>query len=509
VTGSQAEAPQSNDEGLPAFGEDGGEVGASIPKLPTGIDGFDDLSMGGLPQGRATVLAGQSGSAKTVFAGQFLAGGVRRGQPGVFVSLEEPVADLRANLETLGHDVAAWERAQDWAFVDASPVVHISDGGVAVEPYRLDTLAAQIGHAVDATGAQRLVIDSINGVLSLHPDISQTRQLLRALISSMRKMGLTVVLTVETARDPSLELSSYGVEEFVADNVVLLHNIREGRVRRRTVEVLKMRGAMHHKGEASFTVLPGRGVVVLPVPREAPVLDGDRAPIGTGIDGLDAMLGGGLLDSSAVLVAGPTGTGKTLLATEFLAAGLEAGERALLLSYEESRDQALGNAAGWGHDFAAYEQRGLLQVASFYPDAASLDDHLVEIQDLVRRFRPTRLGLDSLTALERLGTGESFREFATRLASMLKQERISSLMTLASGGLPSDASQAETHIAGLSDAIILLRHVEVDSVMQRAIAVLKLRGAPHDDHIRSFTVGSAGMDIGEPFPGVAQMFPSS
>jgi circadian clock protein KaiC len=322
-------------------------------------------------------------------------------------------------------------------------------------------------------------------------------------------MGLTMMLTVETTHDPSEELSSYGIEEFVADNVVLLHNIREGRVRRRTVEVLKMRGAMHHKGEASFTVLPGRGVVVLPVPRQPPVLDNTRQPIDTGISGLDDMLQGGLLQASSVLVAGPTGTGKTLLATEFLAAGAEAGERSLLLAYEESRDQVIRNAVGWGRDFTAYEEQGLLHIGSSYPDDASLDDHLVEIQDLVRRFRPTRIALDSLSALERLGTGESYREFATRLAAMLKEERISAVTTLASAGLPDRASPAEAHVAALSDAIILLRHVEVESAMQRSISVLKLRGGPHDERVRSFTVGGDGMVVGDPFHGTVGMTGSS
>lgn len=503
-----AAAPASRSGGAPALGEDGGEVGGSIPKLETGIPGFDIVTMGGLPQGRATVLAGQAGSAKTVFAGQFLAEGVRRGQPGVFVSLEEPASDLRANLQTLGHDIAVWEAAQDWRFVDASPLVQLGSASPAVEPYRLETLAAQISHAVDATGARRLVLDSLNAVLALHDDPVTARQLLRALISSMRALGLTIVLTVETSHDPARALSSYGIEEFVADNVVLLHNIREGRVRRRTVEVLKMRGAMHHKGEASFTVLPGRGVVVLPTSHRTRLMGATVRRITSGNEGLDAMLHGGLQDASVALVAGPTGTGKTLLATEFLAGACEAGQRGLLLAYEESHDQVLRNAAGWGRDFAGYEERDVLRVSTLSPDAASLDDHLVEIQDVVARYGPTRVAVDSLSSLERLGTSESYREFATRLTSFLKHEQIATLITLASAGLPSQATVSEAHITALADAIVLLRHVEVDSTMRRAVAVLKLRGSAHEDRIRSFTIGGCGMQVGEPFTGVASVISS-
>jgi KaiC/GvpD/RAD55 family RecA-like ATPase len=283
--------------------------------------------MGGLPARRATVVAGQAGSAKTVFAAQFLAEGIRAGQAGVFVTLEEPAADLRVNLGTLGFDVAGWEEQERWRFVDASPVVR--SGGVTA--YSLETLAAQVGHAVDATGADRLVLDSLNAVLALHEDIAVARQMLRSLIAMLRGLGLTVVLTVETPGDPGGTLSRYGIEEFVADSVVLLRNVREGTFRRRTVEVLKMRGAMHHKGDVPFTVVPGQGMVVLPV-REPEQEALEDARLSTGNAELDRMTSGGLFRGSCALISGPTGTGKTLLATQFLAAGAKAGERAVLFS---------------------------------------------------------------------------------------------------------------------------------------------------------------------------------
>jgi circadian clock protein KaiC len=489
-------AGEARRAGLLLLGQDGHEAGASVPKLETGISGFDYVAMGGLPARRATVVAGQAGSAKTVFAAQFLAEGVRRGQPAVFVTLEESAADLRANLRTLGWEVPDWEDRGDWRFVDASPV---SGPSGEVAPYSLETLVAQIGQAIDATGADRVVLDSISAMLALHDDTAAVRQQLRSLIARLRSSGLTVLLTVETPGDPGDALSRYGIEEFVADNVVLLRNVREGTFRRRTLEVLKMRGAMHHKGDVPFTVVPGQGLVVLPVRPPSLAATSDER-VGLGNPALDEMAGGGLFRGSCALVAGPTGAGKTLLANEFLAAGCARGERGLLFAYEETREQVLRNARGWGHDFAALEREGLLTIVSLYPEVASLDDHLVEIKALVDQVRPARVVVDSLSALERLGSAASYRALVIGLTSYIKETGVVSVVTSSSADLVGGTSVTESHISGLIDAIVLLRYVERDSAVRRGLAVLKMRGSAHDAHIREFTVvDRTGMVIGEPF----------
>ena len=486
--------------GLLHLGSDGYAEGASLRKLPTGIDGFDHVSMGGLPARRATVVAGQAGSTKTIFAAQFLAEGVRLGQPGVFVTLEEPAADLRANLGTLGWDIEAWEASGDWRFVDASPLVRGDEPSRPDVAFSLEALTALIGHAVASTAAERVVLDSVNGLLALHDDPVTARQLLRGLISTLRAMGLTVVLTVETPGDPGRTLSRYGVEEFVADNVVLLRNGREGSFRRRSLEVLKMRGATHHKGDVGFTVVPGKGLVVLPV--TAPQLGAGPDPgrVSSGNAGLDAMLHGGILGGSSTLLSGPSGTGKTLLATQFAADGAGHGERVLLLAYEETRAQVHRNGASFGHDFAAYEQQGLLQVVSLYPEVASLDDHLVEIRHLIERLQPTRLVIDSLSALERLGSPAAYREFVIGVTSYVRTVGLASFMTAASPHLIGGVSVTESHISGLIDAIVVLRHVETGSALRRGVLVLKMRGSSHDHAIRELLIGADRIDVGEPFP---------
>ena len=499
--GATSSAGAARAGGVLRLGEDGHAEGASVRKLPTGISGFDHVAMGGLPAGRATVVAGQAGSAKTVFGAQFLAEGVRRGQPGVFVTLEEPARDLRANLRTLGWDVEVWEQAGDWRFVDASPLSR-SDAPHGHAPYSIETLAAQIGHAVDVTGAERLVLDSLNAVLSLQEDAVTARQLLRSLIASLRGMGLTIVLTVETPGDPGGTLSRYGVEEFVADGVVLLRNVREGAFRRRTLEVLKMRGAMHHKGDTGFTVVPGRGLVVLPVTSPRVSSGGSDERVSSGNAGLDRLTSGGLLRGSSALISGPTGTGKTLLATQFAADGASKGEPVLLVAYEETREQVLRNGTALGHDFASYEQQGLLTVVSMYPEVASLDDHLVEVRDLVEQLTPGRLVIDSLSALERLGSAHAYREFVIGLTSFVRTVGLASVMTASSPHLIGATSVTESHISGLIDTIVVLRHVETHSELKRGILVLKMRGSDHDHSIRELVVRNGDLLVGEAFTGL-------
>ncbi len=471
-----------------------GRSDGGVEKLPTGIPGFDHIALGGLPRRRATVLAGQAGSAKTVFAGQFLAEGVRLGQPAVFVTLEEPSSDLRANFTTLGWDIAGWEAADDWRFVDASPLVR-DDGSPA--PYSFAALAAQIAHAVDATGAERIVLDSLNSVFALDPDPGAARQRLRALVATMRAAGLTMVMTVETPTDPTESLSRFGIEEFVADNVVLLRNTREGKGRRRTLEILKMRGSGHLKGDFGFTVLPHDGVVVLPATSNLMSAGRPAERVPSGVPDLDALVGGGLIRDSIILVAGPTGIGKTLLTVEFLAGAAAAGRRCLLLGYEESPEQIVRNAVGTGRRLADLRADGRLEMRSGYPEESSLEDHLLAIKQLVDTVRPERLAIDSLTALERAGSPQAYREFLVGLTAYLKDREVTTILT-ASTSTAAGPSVTEGHVSTLADMVVLLRYSERPGAIDRALTVLKMRGSHHDTGVRALTIDDDGLHIGEP-----------
>src|SRR4051794_6269172 len=462
-----------------------------LPRLETGIPGFDHLAMGGLPLRRTTLVVGSTGCAKTIFCGHFLAEGVRRGQPAVFVSLEESADDLRRNLSTLGFDVEQAEADGMWEFVDASPVV---DEDRNLTTYRFDTLLAQIGHAVDRTGAVRLALDSLSAVQTVL-DEPAGRQELRNLIFEVRKMGVTSVFTLEADEGAT----SFGLGEFVVDNVLILRNRLEESRRRRTIEVLKMRGAMHRKGEYPFTVLPRQGIVILPLSTLLLTAPSTDARVSSGNSGLDELCSGGLFRDSIVLISGATGTGKTLMATEFLAGARYNNERALMFAFEESRDQIFRNAVGWGRDFAAMEEQGRLRVIPAYPEIASLEDHLVEIKREIDEFRPNRVAIDSLSALERSGSGKGFREFAIGLTSYLKSEAVLAMLTAATPTLFGGDSVTEQHVSTLTDTIILLRYVELQGQVRRGLTVLKMRGSSHDHEIREYRIGQDGLEVLEPF----------
>jgi circadian clock protein KaiC len=470
---------------------------STIPKLRTHIQGFDLISHGGLPQGRCTLLSGTSGSAKTVMAAQFLSMGVLEAdQAGVFVTFEESPEDIRRNMAGFGWDIPAWEKAGKWAFVDASP--EPGTPYVVSGDYDLGALLARIQSAVRKVGAQRLVLDSLGGVFAQLPDDATIRHELFRITAALKEVGVTSIVTAERTEDYG-PISRYGVEEFVSDNVVVLRNVLEEEVRRRTMEILKFRGTRHQSGEWPFTIVPGEGVIIIPLSALELKQKSSDLRVTSGNPELDAMCGGGFFRDSVILVSGPTGTGKTLITTSFLAGGIGAGERCLLFAFEESREQLFRNAVGWGIDFARMEAEGRLRVCCAYPEAASLEDHLIRMKMEMDEFNPDRVAVDSLSALERVAPLKSFREFVIGLTSFIKHKEIPGVFTATTASLLGGTSITETQTSTTTDSIILLRYVEMYGQMQRGITVLKMRGSAHDKEIRKFTIDHRGMHIREPF----------
>ena len=475
------------------------QANPAVEKLLTGISSLDIIAKGGLPKNRTTLISGTAGSGKTVFAVQFLAAGIAKGENGVFVTFEESADDIRANMRSFGWDLAQWEKDGKLTFVDASPDPNVET--VEAGGFDLGALLARVENAIKKVNAERVSVDSLGAVFSQFSDQTMVRGELFRIATALKAMGVTAVLTAERTEDHG-PVARFGVEEFIADNVMILRNVLEAESRRRTIEILKFRGCDHQKGEFPFTIIPHGGVIVIPLSAMQLSMKSSNVRISSGNKDLDEMCGGGFFRDSVTLVSGATGTGKTLTVTQFLQGGAANNEKCLLLAFEESRDQLVRNATGWGFDFEKMERDGMLRVVCDYPDLSGLEDWLVTIQQIITDFKPQRVALDSLSALENVGTLKAFREFVIGLTSFIKHQEITGMFTATTGSLMGGDSITESNISTLTDSIILLRYVEMFGEMKRGLTVLKMRGSAHDKAIREFTIGKGGMQMGRPFRNV-------
>ncbi|QUQ65885.1 circadian clock protein KaiC [Kutzneria sp. CA-103260] len=469
---------------------------AAIKRYPTGINGFDHVALGGLPAGRSTLVSGTTGTGKTLFAVEFLARGIQRfDERGVFVNFEEPPADIRRNAVSLGIPIEQWEREGKWVFVDAA--ANADEDVSIVGAYDFGGLAARIKHAVREVGAARVSLDSLGSIFSRFPDTTRVRQELHRIAHVLSQLEVTSVLTAERTSEYD-GISRHNVEEFVLDNVIILRNVLVNERRRRTVEVVKFRGTTHRTGEWLFTIDPQDGIVVMPLAFLTPLAAASRVRVSFGNTGLDEMCGGGLFKDAIVLLTGPSGSGKTLTALGFTASGVEAGERCLIYALDESRAQLGRNAAGWGLDLDAMEESDLLRIICDYPEVASLEDHFLRIRRAVEDFRPSRLVIDTLSALERVVSPRALLDFVISLGAVVRHHQVTTLLTSAPSGrfTPQLTPAIAAEIASLTDVTINLRYVEAAGEIQRAIAVVQTRGTTHDHSIRQVDITGDGLHIG-------------
>jgi circadian clock protein KaiC len=465
-----------------------------LDRLATGIPGLDRIALGGLPVGRNTLVTGIAGAGKTVFAMQYLAEGIRRfGQTGVFVTLGEGPEDIRRNAASLGFDVAGWERDGSWRFVDASPV---DSDDVVAGGFDFSGLTARILAASEAVHAARVSIDSVSSAFGRFPDATTVRAALQGLLGALKVAGVTAVLTAEGSED-ELGRIHLRIGEHATDSIVRLGYELTGEKRRRTIEVVKIRGGAHRSGAYPFTVRPAGGIAAIPLGGVELIQAVSDERVSTGNDDLDEMCGGGYFRDSVVLVAGATGTGKTLLATTFLTESLDKGEKALFIGFEESSGQVQRNMRNWSREVGGAIDDGRLEVVCRYPESAAVEDHLVDIVSRIETLRPQRVVVDSLTALERVAGERAFREFVMALTGQVKERGIAGLYTAATslvgGGHPTEAQ-----VSVLSDCILLLRYVEAGAELKRTLTVLKMRGSSHDRRMREFSIDDHGLHVGAP-----------
>lgn len=466
-----------------------------VKKMHTMIEGFDEISHGGLPIGRTTLVSGTSGTGKTLFAIQFLYHGIQYfDYPGILITFEESPNDIIQNAYSFGWDLEDLINKGKLFILDASPD---PEGQEVVGNFDLSALIERIQYAIFKYKAKLVAIDSVTAVFQQYDAASVVRREIFRLIARLKLLGTTSVMTTERVEEYG-PIARFGVEEFVSDNVVVVRNVLEGERRRRTAEILKLRGTTHMKGEYPFTIT-NDGINIFPLGAMRLTQRSSNARSSSGIKKLDEMCGGGFFKDSIILATGATGTGKTLLVSKFLEEGARQGERAILFAYEESRAQLSRNASSWGIDFEEMEKKGLLKLLCSYPESAGLEDHLQMIKSEISEFKPSRIAIDSLSALARGVSNNSFRQFVIGVTGYAKQEEITGFFTNTTDQFMGAHSITESHISTITDTIIMLQYVEIRGEMSRAINVFKMRGSAHDKGIREYSISKEGPDIKDSF----------
>ncbi|MBZ5589685.1 MAG: circadian clock protein KaiC [Acidobacteriia bacterium] len=471
----------------------------SIRKVPTGIQGLDEITGGGLPAGRPTLVCGGPGCGKTLLAMEFLVRGATEfGEPGVFIAFEESARDLADNVRSLGFDldrlVSEKRIAIDYVRIERSEIEETGE-------YDLDGLFVRIEHAIDTVGAKRVVLDTVEALFGGLPNENILRAELRRLFRWLKDRGMTAVITAERGDGT---LSRHGLEEFVADCVVVLdHRISE-QVSTRRLRVVKYRGSLHGNNEYPF-LIGARGLSVLPVTSMGLDHKASGRRVSSGLPRLDAMLGGkGYYRGSSILVTGSPGTGKTSIAAAFAEAACRRGERCLMFVYEESASQIARNMRSIGIDLERWVDKGLLAIRATRPTLHGLEGHLVAIHDEVQRFEPSAVVIDPITNLTLVRNEWELKPLLMRLIDFLKTRQVTALFTsLTSGG--DSLEESQVGVSSLMDAWLLLRNIESNGERNRTFYVLKARGLAHSNQVSEFVLSDKGIDLVEPYLGADQV----
>jgi circadian clock protein KaiC len=461
---------------------------AALSKSPTGVPGLDEITNGGLPTGRPTLVCGGPGSGKTLLGITFLVNGaLLYDEPGVLMSFEENAEELAEDVASLGFDlsrlVADRKLVVDYVHVERSEIEETGE-------YDLEGLFVRLEHAVNSIGARRVLLDTIESLFGGLENEAILRAELRRLFRWLRERNLTVVITGERGETT---LTRHGLEEYVTDAVIQLDHRVYDQISTRRLRVVKYRGSHHGTNEYPFLIDEG-GVGVLPV---TSLTLGHAAPserVSSGLPELDAMLGGqGFYRGSTVLVSGTAGTGKTTLAAHFVDAACRRGERTLHFLFEESPQQMLRNMRSCGLDLGRSVDEGLLQFHADRPSRHGLETHLVMMHRTVERWRPRVVVVDPMTNLLTVGTQIDVRAMLTRMIDFLKMQGITALFTSLTGA--HELATSETMISSLMDSWVLMSLEEAERRRTRWLYVLKARGTAHSDEMRAFRIGDHGVDI--------------
>ena len=460
----------------------------TLPKARTGITGLDEITLGGLPRGRPTLVCGSAGCGKTLFGMEFLLRGAREfGENGAFISFEENERDLAANVRSLGFEldklVEEGKLAVDYIHVEPQEIHETGE-------YDLEGLFLRLGLAIDAVGAKRVVLDTIETLFGGFENPAILRAELRRLFQWLKDRGVTAIITGERGEG---SLTRQGLEEYVSDCVILLDHRVNDQVSTRRLRIVKYRGTTHGTNEYPF-LIDEDGISVLPVTEMGLDHPASTERISSGVPALDAMLQGGFYRGSSILVSGTAGSGKTTLGTALASAACARGERCLYLAFEESRAQIVRNMKSVGNDLDRWMKKGLLKFEASRPQLYGLEMHLAHIHKLVRDFDPQVVVIDPVSNFTSSGTVTDSQAMLMRLIDFLKARGTTAmLLSLTSGGHALE--RTEVGISSIIDTWLLMRDIELGGERNRGLYVLKSRGMAHSNQIREFVITAQGIDL--------------
>jgi circadian clock protein KaiC len=462
----------------------------SLRKERTGIPGFDEITRGGLPAGRPTLVCGSAGAGKTLFAMEFLVRGATHfDEPGVFMSFEETDEELAKNVASLGFDLKQLASDKklllDYVFIERSEIEETGE-------YNLEGLFLRLGHAVDTIGAKRIVLDTLEALFSALPNEAILRAELRRLFRWLKDKGLTAVITCE--RGAEGRLTRYGLEEYVADCVILLDNRVESQISTRRMRIIKYRGTSHGTNEYPF-LIDENGFSVLPITSLGLSHGASTEHVSSGIPRLDRMLDGkGFYKGTSILVSGTAGTGKSTIGAHFIEAACKRGERALFFAFEESQDQIIRNMRSVGIDLERHAKKDLLRFHNARPSAFGLEVHLALIHRAISEHDPAVVVIDPITNFLAVSDEGQTKSMLTRLIDFLKMKQITAMFnSLTSAG--SELEDSEVGVSSLMDAWLLVKNIESNGERNRGLYILKARGIAHSNQVREFVLTEHGIEL--------------
>ena len=484
-------------------GMNGQQDQRNLQKCPTGIVGLDQITQGGLPQGRPALVCGGAGCGKTLFAIEFIVrGAMQFNEPGVFISFEETSEELAKNVRSLGFDLNDLIRrkklAMDFVRVERSEIEETGE-------YDLEGLFVRLNYAIDSIKAKRVVLDTIESLFSGLSNTAILRAELRRLFRWLKEKGVTAIITGEKGDGA---LTRQGIEEYVSDCVIMLDHRVHDQLSTRRLRVVKYRGSTHGTNEYPF-IIDEQGISVLPVTSVGLDHPAGTTRISTGIERLDTMLGGkGFYRGSTILISGTAGTGKSSLAATFARAACQRGEKCLYFGFEESPAQTMRNMRSIGIDLAPFIQKGLLRFHCSRPTLYGLETHLAVMHKQIEQFKPAVVIIDPVTSMIAAGLIHDVRSMLLRLMDYLKSQQITTFMTsLTQTG--NVLEQSEVEISSLVDSWLLVHDIELDGERNRGMYILKSRGMAHSNQVREFVLTSRGVELRDVYLGPAGVLTGS